>query len=492
MRKDYLKYLYIIIICIIIYYVIYYNYKKNTKDTKNVITQINYINDINENIDSNDISNYISKYPSFNLDYYKQFNNYSNAMNDTKLKYHFVKYGNDFNRKYNSGDFTINNYVKRLDESHLLFNDIYGGYHFKNISTFDELKLAYYTNYKPYYIYNEESFYLLYPDFDVEYYRNKYFNNIDISEFELLKHYHTIGIYQRYTTNNRIKIIIYCRPFDILCGGVVALHNLAKVINDLKHPRYYAKLFIYNNIKYTNIFCNDFAYIEEINDNTIVVYPEIVSGNPLNCKTVIRWILLNLGVEMPLNHYLNWNIKSPDSQMSSDGIYNFVYNWESKNNKPKLCLPWFNPIFTFKNKRKTKTCYLIKKGSIIHKNIKYFHKSDSICIDKMNIQEICDIFNESTHFYCYDPYTAFTIFAVSCGCVSVIYPLENVSKNDYFKNTILNKNNFISNAGYAYGIDDIQNAENTVDFGINMYKKLFDDYKYTVVSLFSDINKIIN
>ena len=61
-------------------------------------------------------------------------------------------------------------------------------------------------------------------------------------------------------------------------------------------------------MKYDNIFCNDFASIDEINDNTIVIYPEIISGNPLNCKNIVRWILLELGIEMPSDHFRNWQI----------------------------------------------------------------------------------------------------------------------------------------------------------------------------------------
>lgn len=84
------------------------------------------------------------------------------------------------------------------------------------------------------------------------------------------------------------------------------MHYLAKVINDLNNPKFKAKLFIYNNLKYDNIFCNDFATIDELDDNTIVIYPETITGNPLNCKNVVRWILLELGIEMPLDHYINW------------------------------------------------------------------------------------------------------------------------------------------------------------------------------------------
>jgi hypothetical protein len=237
--------------------------------------------------------------------------------------------------------------------------------------------------------------------------------------------FRSIGKYNNYLINNKIKIIIYTRPFDIICGGIVALHNLAKCINESNNSEFYAKLFIYNNIKYDNIFCNNFATLDEINDNTVVVYPEVIFTNPLKCKTVVRWILLVLGIEMPLNHYKNWNQND------------IIYHWESITGTKQLCTPFYNKIFTNKNNNnRSKTCYLIKKGSLIHKKIHFIHNKDSICIKNLNLEEIANVFNNCKYFYSYDPNTAYIIFAVMCGCVAIVHPIKNISKNEYFKNRI--------------------------------------------------------
>ena len=137
---------------------------------------------------------------------------------------------------------------------------------------------------------------------------------------------------------------------------------------------------MHNNIKYINPFCNYFARLDEINDNYFVIYPEIIKGNPLNAKNVIRWILLELGIEMPLDHYKNWNEKD------------LIYHWESisseyfgiKNNK-RLCCPLYNKIFVNRNNNtRIKTCYIMKKGRLIHKNIKIMHDEYSICIENLS------------------------------------------------------------------------------------------------------------
>lgn len=454
----------------------------------NLISDINY-----DTINYDTIVNFKNYFPTFDMDYYKQFNLNPYNLNDLKLMHHFTTIGNISNQKYLEYDYVIDNYINRLDKSHPLYNVTQDGDAFRNISTNIELKSYFNSRGKPYYICNKDSFYKLYPDFDITYYKNRYFQNSEISEIDLLKHYHLTGKYEHYATNNKIKIVIYTRPFDILCGGIVALHHLAKIINDIKHPKIYAKLFVYNNLKYNNIFCNQFETVDEINDNTVVIYPEVISGNPLNSKNVVRWILLSLGIEMPINHYINWGLPSLSNNVSTDGSNNLIYQWESiQNTIPQLSVPWFNPIFKKTNQPRTKTCYLIKKGLILHKKIKYMHDKNSICIDNMNIDEKSIIFNQCTHFYCYDPNTAYMIFAVSCGCVAVLHPLENVSKDEYFKNKIFNKNNKIYNAGIAYGdtYREVSYAEKTLNDGIKMYVNLFNDYKNTVIPFLDSVKKL--
>ena len=41
----------------------------------------------------------------------------------------------------------------------------------------------------------------------------------------------------------KIQIIIYCWPFTLSGGGNMVLYNLAKIINDLNHSIFYAKMY---------------------------------------------------------------------------------------------------------------------------------------------------------------------------------------------------------------------------------------------------------
>ena len=421
------------------------------------------------------IYHFYLKFPKFNIEYYKNFTTELNNLDYLELINHFNNKGIETNTNYLKFDFCVNNYINKEtnktiikytsdnDEWRSLTNDILKKYYNKD-----------------FYIYNEESFYQLYNDFDYNFYKGKYniFNDDDNTKFNILKYYHLIGKNKKHLINNKIKIIIYTRPLDISCGGIVVLHNLAKQINNLGNSKYYAKIFTYNNIKYDNIFCTNFANLNEINDNTVVIYPEVLSNNPLESKTVIRWILLELGIEMPIDHYKNWDKND------------IIYHWETKINTKQLCVPFYNTIFTNVNPNKrNSTCYLIKKGRLMHKKINFYHNKKSINIDNLNLEEISRIFNESQFFYCYDPNSAFALFAVACGCITVLYPLENVSKKEYFENRMYNNSGHITNYGIAYGNtnEEIQLAKSTLNNTFT-YKDLFDSYKITINNIFEDLN----
>ena len=389
------------------------------------------------------------------------------------------------NDNYFEYDFTVGedyNYDKNNIIDKLL---IHGHYHLRKIDNFADL-LEYNKKYiKNYYFFNKESFYKYYKDFDYEYYKNRYFNdNNEITENEILFYYHSKGKYKRHVVNNKITFVVYSHPYDIKCGGITVIHYLVKLINERynNNNKYQAKLFMHNNIRYKNPFCNDFAQIDEINDNTVVIYPEIISGNPLNAKNVVRWILLELGIEMPLDHYKKW------------GLNDLVYHWETKENTTnykQLSCPFLNTTI-FKNNNnseRTKTCYLIKKAPFIHKNIiNYMHPPNSICIDNLSLQEINNIFNEYKYFYSYDPNTAYVIFAAICGCIPIIYPIDGISEEEYFSSRIYNFNGTIYNKGIVYG-NDLNKINYILENKLNennkeYYKELFDLYQKTTISKF--------
>jgi hypothetical protein len=159
---------------------------------------------------------------------------------------------------------------------------------------------------------------------------------------------------------------------------------------------------------------------------------------------------------MPIDHYKNW------------GKNDLIYHWESIT--PQLACPFFNNIFKNNNKNnisREKTCYLVKKGHLLHKTeIKYIHPNDSICIDSMSLLEINEIFNNSKYFYTYDPNSAYIIYAAVCGCIPIIYEIDGISEDEYFKSRMFNFNDVIHNKGIVYG-NNIDKIKYILDHNLN-------------------------
>jgi nucleoside-diphosphate-sugar epimerase len=291
--------------------------------------------------------------------------------------------------------------------------------------------------------------------------------------------------------DRRIKIIIWSCGNDWRCGAWVVLHYLSQFINDLNHPNFYSKIFLINGKP-----CNTFKTLytpplysneyEIIDDNTFIIYPELVEEDFFNCKHVMRWIQLPR-----LNYSSQWK--------NTDLIYRWEkYITEFLNKTEKIFIfPYFDKAFRNNNKKeRTKTCYLIKKGNFIHRDINFFHPSDSILIDNsdyynnaLSPSQISDIFNECKYFYCYDPYCMYSIYAVICGCIAILYPPKDKKKEEYFKGGFFERNNRIYNYGVAYGNseEEIKFATDTLADGELMYKEFFESYKDTVYDFLKDL-----
>jgi hypothetical protein len=430
-------------------------------------------------------------YPDFDIQFYELFNKELNLFK-YELLTHYHSVGFNANRQFFAYDFVIGEDYNYGSIFSIDTDLIYNHYFYRKIDNIIDL-LNYRKKFeKPLFIDNKKTFYLCYSGFDYEYYKNRYFkDNTKITENEILFYYHSTGKYEGHITNNKINIIMYTLPYYLKCGGIIVMHYLVKLINEKYGDKFHAKLFMHNNVRYDNPFSTEFANIRDINDNSIVIYPEIVSGNPLNAKNVVRWILLELGIEMPLDHYNKWSMKD------------LVYYWETKQNiknYKQLSCPFLNTTI-FKNNNKnterTKTCFLIKKAPFIHKHIDYIHPTNSICIDDFSLQDINNTFNECKFFYTYDANTAYIIYATICGCIPIIYPIDGINEEDFFKNRIYAFNDTIYNKAIVYG-NDINKINyilenNLLENNTEYYEELYNLYEVNTINNFlKDIDLLIN
>ncbi|MGI2258570.1 hypothetical protein [Shewanella sp. GXUN23E] len=301
-----------------------------------------------------------------------------------------------------------------------------------------------------------------------------------------------------------MKIYIYSRSYDENSGGIVVLHRLCHLINNIDGYSAYLvpnkvegvidpsiKNFfnaIRKTIKYkfrgtkkfkTNpLWDTPVVDIDTIDNNSLVIYPEITIGNPLRAKNVVRWFLHQPG-------YFTKNICFGNNELYykfNSAINDFEHSLSSTSKNELKVIYYPLDIYNCEGvtKRDIECCHLVRKGS----NKKHIHPNESICIDGMSHKEIADIFRRSKRFISYDNYTAYSIFAVLCGCESVVVPEEGWSKIDWYPNEQ-------DRYGIAFGFDksELDWAKSTSS---NVLKHIVSEHIKTNVSVKRCLDEMIN
>lgn len=295
------------------------------------------------------------------------------------------------------------------------------------------------------------------------------------------------------------KFLIVTPKFQETSGGVVVLHKLCDILNNLGYTSYIYPLInprsyyfgrrlstliggIYDDIRlFSLLFLRRFRtnpkyntpilkYCRQVRDNGewIVIYPEIVDGNPIEGKNIVRWFLHHPGFHTKqifygVNElYYRFNdatrpIHIEGSTMAKDYLKVISYPVEHYN------------MENVSTKRKG-TAYCIRKG----KGKKIVHNlDDSILIDGMSHSEAAAVFKKVKRFISYDTYTAYSIFAVLCGCESVVIPDDGVSEEQWYPSEE-------DRYGIAYGFDRLDWASSTKELQIS---RVFQEHENSTLSV---------
>jgi len=281
-----------------------------------------------------------------------------------------------------------------------------------------------------------------------------------------------------FSSSSSPNFIIVAPSYDNTSGGIVVLHKLCDLINE---QGYSAKIFYYHRfplirslngcgfkhtllrlihislkrvIRGKRVFKLDpekhekttVAELQDLRENTIVIYPEIIYGNPLNHKNVVRWMLYK-------RKFL------PRKRRAGFNELNFYYH---KSYLDELSVIEGVLFLTLTNLMEDKYkqsnfgvrqgyCHIVRKGK---SRTLDQHPKDSILIDGLTHEETVKVFNEVEFCVSYDLYTALTRFAALCGCKVIIFPEEGVALEKWEPDE---KYRY----GLAYGWENISWAENT-------------------------------
>lgn len=287
------------------------------------------------------------------------------------------------------------------------------------------------------------------------------------------------------------RYIIFAPSYNQNSGGVIVLHKLCHLINELGGNAVVYPLFqqykiskkdlsglkklinksidsIFRKYK-TNPEFNTPIYTGEVKNNDIVIYPELVFGNPLKAKNVIRWLLNRPGFFTGETFYgANELYFKFDHGLVND--FYFYGSTLSNNILNILHIPY--EIYNEKNTQEPRVgvAYSIRKDKIKPKT---YHPEDAILIDGLSHEETAKIFKRVKQFISYDAYSAYSSFASLCGCESIVVPEEGITKEQWYPKI---ENRY----GIAYGLEDLEFANSTRHLKRLHFEKLDKQYAQSV------------
>ncbi len=275
------------------------------------------------------------------------------------------------------------------------------------------------------------------------------------------------------------KFIIYSSSYSDKNGGSMVLHQLCDLLRKEGEVAYiwpmtipcvrgegvYASIYKLLLLLIRPFLRKSFIYNASLNtpqarsidlDGAIVIYPEIVDGNPLCAEHVVRWLLHKPGF-----HTGKINFGSRDLFFCYQDAFNSL-ELNPEKNKLTIMVGLYD-IYQQRNfGERSGVCYVLSKGIGRAKNCDL---SDGVVIDDLSHLEISKIFNECKYCISFDVHTMYSIYASLCGCNSIIVPLPGVSKEEWQPNPIMRY-------GLAYGKDDLDWATSTRPDMLENIKKI--------------------
>ena len=162
-----------------------------------------------------------------------------------------------------------------------------------------------------------------------------------------------------------------------------------------------------------------------VDDDTIVVYPEVIFGNPLAAKHVVRWFLNE-------NPYTGAYIgEQPHGEDDLFICYREIFNDYTLNPACRqVQLHHFNhDVYKRTNYgHREGNCFIIRKGEV-REDLP--ETVPGIILDNLSDEEKVKVMNKCEYCYSFDTQTFYSTIAAICGCISVVIPEVGKTRADY-------------------------------------------------------------
>ncbi len=244
-----------------------------------------------------------------------------------------------------------------------------------------------------------------------------------------------------------LKILVYAPDFTLAYGGVIALHKLCAMLRGRG-----VDAAIWSSGNGGTHYGNPVANGHTDPADCCVIYPEIVSGNPLGARKVVRWLLNEPGriggdgIYEPSDLVVTYAAMFARRYPQAEDLYVF-----------DLFPEWIHDANPDHAQRHG-AFFVTRKGA--HKR----HGEIAAWIDA-NASELLPHDQEPPlfgfyarhreHFYCYDTATFLSVHAVLCGCPSTVVPDAGVSAEEW------RAKHWLFKFAVGYSLDDKYGIETT-------------------------------
>lgn len=254
-----------------------------------------------------------------------------------------------------------------------------------------------------------------------------------------------------------MKFIVYAPPYNPASAGIKALHELHNELIQLGHE---SKIVFHGVVK-------------PCDPKTIVIYPEIISDNPLSAQYVVRYMLNSNGfiTGVPIDF----------------GPKDFILTWENfyhKNAHAQLHKPiipdWFHDRDTISPlERSIDSCYI---GKSVRYNV--HPVPNTILINStgpLSRKALASLLRQTRILYTFDPLTMMVPEALFCGAFICVLNYQPWKPEDFgFYPTVqIENNNLIIPLDYT----------DQRDRYINMLKSAVKNYRTNLANVVKKIQK---
>lgn len=161
------------------------------------------------------------------------------------------------------------------------------------------------------------------------------------------------------------------------------------------------------------------------NRNTIMIYPEVIFGNPLFASNIVRWLLY---------HYKFEGVEGAYSIDDLFVAYREVFNSPTLNPQHRvLHMSYFdhNLYRQYNFTKRSGNCYIVRSSKVGNRTDIPASFDGPVFNDNMTQNEIVKMFNECEYCYSYDTQTFYMSIAAVCGCIPIVVMEPGKTERDY-------------------------------------------------------------